>query len=72
MKTLQEEVAKLQEQLKEVPVEEPAEATEEEKEAPVEETEEKEAPAEDELSEEEVTTIKGLLEQLAEIKKALD
>ena len=72
MKTLQEEVAKLQDQLKEVPVEVPAEATEEEKEVPAEETEEKEAPAEDELSEEEVTTIKGLLEQLAEIKKALD
>ena len=72
MKALQEEIAKLQDQLKEVPVEEPAEATEEEKEAPAEETEEKEAPAEDELSEEEVTTIKGLLEQLAEIKKALD
>ena len=63
MKALQEEVAKLQEQLKEAPAEETPEEIPEE---------EKEAPAEEELSEEDVTTMKELLVQIEEIKKALD
>lgn len=74
VKALQEEVAEMKEQLKEAPASEeaPAEETSEaEKEAPSEEVEET-LDEEKEFTEDELTVMKGLLQQIEDIKKALD